>query len=120
MCDYAGGLSQMSLQQRRHGLVTLLTRWQAFKENKRDRSPSKQSDTMLDPCLRPRLCAFCCSSDYACFVSENTSDAAVQASTEHVAMSTALSMACTCNIKMMYAQRIWSMSETLFDKHISM
>ncbi|DBA92593.1 hypothetical protein WJX77_006764 [Trebouxia sp. C0004] len=37
----AGGLSQMSLQQRRHALMTLLSRWQAFKENKRDRSPRK-------------------------------------------------------------------------------
>jgi len=65
MCDYTGCLSQMSLQQRRHALVTLLTRWQAFKENKRDRSPSKQSDTMLDPWLQLRLCILCCSSDYA-------------------------------------------------------
>lgn len=39
-----GELSQMSLQQRRHALVTLLTRWQAFKENKRDRSPSEATD----------------------------------------------------------------------------
>ncbi|KAA6417714.1 MAG: hypothetical protein FRX49_12300 [Trebouxia sp. A1-2] len=38
-----GGLSQMSLQQRRHALVILLTRWQAFKENKRDRSPRKNT-----------------------------------------------------------------------------
>ena len=59
MCDCPGGLSQMSLQQRRHALVILLTRWQAFKENKRDRSPSKQSDTMLDPGLQLRLCMFC-------------------------------------------------------------
>lgn len=69
----------MSLQQRRHALVTLLTRWQAFKENKRDRSPSKHPDTMLDPWPQLRLCAFCScsSSDYACFVSEMPSDAAV-------------------------------------------
>ena len=99
----------MSLQQRRHALVTLLTRWQAFKENKRDRSPRKQPDTMLDSWLPLRLCAFCCcsSSDYACFVSEMSSD-------EHVAMSIALSMACTHNIKIMYAQRICCMSAVLF------
>ncbi len=106
----------MSLQQRRYALVTLLTRWQAFKENKRDRSPSKQPDTLLHPWLQLRLCAFCCRSslEYACFVSEMSSDAAVQASTEHVAMSIALSMACSCTIKMMYAHRIWSMSAVLF------
>lgn len=108
MCDYTGGLSQMSLQQRRHALVTLLTRWQAFKENKRDRSPSKQSDTLLHPWLQLRLGAFCCcsSSYYACSVSKMPNDAAVQASTEHVAMSIALSMACTCSNQMIYAQHI--------------
>ncbi len=93
----------MSLQQRRHALVTLLTRWQAFKENKRDRSPSKQSDTMLHPWLQLRLCTLCCSPHYACFVSEMSIDAAVQASIEHVAMSIAPSMASTCNIKLIYA-----------------
>ena len=44
--------------------------------------------------LQLRLC---------CFVSEIPSDAAVQASVEHVAMLIAPSMASTCNIKMMCA-----------------
>ncbi len=42
-----GELSQMTVEQRRHALVTLLTRWQAFKENKRDRSPSETAACVL-------------------------------------------------------------------------
>ncbi|KAL3148627.1 hypothetical protein ABBQ38_014050 [Trebouxia sp. C0009 RCD-2024] len=34
-------MSKMTLEQRRHALATLLSQWQAFKENRRDRSPGK-------------------------------------------------------------------------------
>ena len=38
-CVPVDSLSEMTLEQRRHALLTLLSRWQAFKENRRDRSP---------------------------------------------------------------------------------
>ena len=38
-CVLVDNSSEMTPEQWQHALVTLLTRWQAFKENRRDRSP---------------------------------------------------------------------------------
>lgn len=45
-------LGDMTLEQRRHALVTLLTRWQAFKENRRDRSPGMGVMILACTCSR--------------------------------------------------------------------
>ena len=47
VCCYVASMSKMTLEQRRHALVTLLEQWQAFKENRRDRSPGEACSCTL-------------------------------------------------------------------------